>query len=892
MRKIIWLLLVSLGINNSSFAQSAARQSFSLNEGWLFAKSQASAKSEKVNLPHTWNAYDVADDVPGYYRGEGRYRRSLFAKTEWKSKKVYLHFEGANQEVKVLLNGREVGEHLGGYTGFLVPLNHLLYGAENQLEIIVNNRFNQDIPPLTADFTFFGGIYRNVSLLLLNDVHFEDLQFGSNGLFITPLYVSTQAASLQVKGQVYNASNQARKVQLTSTLIGPDGEKLAVKSVEAKLNPQQNNTLQLPLFQVDKPLLWSPENPARYQVKTEVKDMPSGKVVDQLDTYTAFRYFKFDAQEGFFLNGKPYKLIGASRHQDYAGLGNAVPEKLQVKDIELLKAMGGNFLRVAHYPQIQAVLDACDRIGLLAAVEIPIVNEITESEAFTQNCLQMQQEMILQNYNHPSIIIWAYMNEVLLKMRHQQDPERKQVYIDNIAKLARQLEVLTRKTDSTRYTLMSNHGDINGYVKAGLVAIPQLVGWNLYQGWYGGKFEDFGPALDRIHAQIPDKPLLVTEFGADVDPRIHAFPGIKFDKSAEYGIRYHQSYIEAIKRRPFVAAAAVWNLADFSSETREETMPGVNNKGLLTLDRKAKNTYYLYQAHLLTRPFLKIGDATWQKRGAIASADANSVSQSIVVLSNTDSVTMKVNGIELGKQQVQGQLTYWTPDFTKGLNHIDVFSTVNGKVISDRATIDFQVLPQQFNHVKEPIKLNLLLGSERQYYDQASKSLWLPSQPYKSGSWGSVGGTAFKMKTNARQSYASDKNIENSSNDPIYQSQLSGIKSYSMDLPDGNYAITMHFAELEINGGAKQLPYNLDSPTAVKSEAPAQRIFNLRLNGKPVLTNFNLARDYGVARAVQKEFNISISKGEGLSLEFEAIAGEPVLNALQIRSLNNATKTP
>ncbi|RYG00104.1 MAG: glycoside hydrolase family 2, partial [Chitinophagaceae bacterium] len=371
-----------------------------------------------------------------------------------------------------------------------------------------------------------------------------------------------------------------------------------------------------------------------------------------LITPVGLRYFSFDVNQGFILNGKPCKLIGASRHQDFAGLGDAVPKTLQVKDVELLKDMGGNFLRVAHYPQDQAILDACDRLGILASVEIPIVNEITESVAFTANCKAMQLEMIKQNYNHPSIIIWAYLNEVLLRMRHNDNPERKKQYLANIEKLAQELEDLTRKTDPTRYTLMSNHGDVNGYIKAGLIKIPMLVGWNLYQGWYGGKYEDFGPALDKIHQQIPDKPMLVTEFGADVDPRIHAFAPVRFDKSLEYGMLYHQTYIKDILKRPFVVGAAVWNLADFSSETREETMPFVNNKGLLTLDRKPKNTFYLYKANLQTRPFLKIGDGSWNLRSGIAKPNENLVMQLVQVIANTDTVEVFANGNSLGKKTV------------------------------------------------------------------------------------------------------------------------------------------------------------------------------------------------------------------------------------------------
>ncbi|RZL59739.1 MAG: glycoside hydrolase family 2 protein, partial [Pedobacter sp.] len=413
--------------------------------------------------------------------------------------------------------------------------------------------------------------------------------------------------------------------------------------------------------------------------------------------------------------------------------------------------MGGNFLRVAHYPQDQAVLDACDRLGILASVEIPIVNEITESEAFYNNSKAMQLEMIKQNYNHPSVIIWAYMNEVLLKMRYNKEPERKKIYLRSIENLAQQLEDLTRKTDPTRYTMMSNHGDVNGYTNAGLVKIPMIVGWNLYQGWYGGKSEDFGPNLDRIHAAMPDKPLIVTEYGADVDPRIHAENPVRFDKSLAYGMEYHQIYIKDILKRPFIAGAAAWNLSDFSSETRSETMPSVNNKGLLTLDRQPKNTYFLYKAYFSKQPYLKIGDGSWKLRGGITTK------QEVSVISNLDSIVLIVNGKKQDKKAVVDHVISWNIDFKSGKNELEAFGYKNGRVYKDKSAIEFVLQPQAF--LNRSNSFNILLGSQRQFIDDKNQ-IWLPSQAFTKGSWGAIGGQPFKIKNSSRQQYGSDKDIK------------------------------------------------------------------------------------------------------------------------------------
>jgi len=879
--KSISLLILGVFFTLTSFGQTTNRTVVNLNANWTFQK-ENNAGTSLVNIPHTWNAFDTMDDVPGYYRGIGVYKKKLVLKPEWKTKKLYLYFEGANQETEVYLNGKKIGSHIGGYTAFRVPLANLKFNGTDEVSVKVDNSYNENIAPLTADFTFFGGMYRSVSLEVKEPIHFVDNQYASKGVYVHANNVTKTNAEVIVNGNLINSSANA---ELTILSILTDATGKNINEVKFLTSAYANKVIafQLPKIQVSNPYLWSPENPYLYQATTQLLDK-AGKVLDEVKTPVGLRFFSFDVEKGFFLNGNPYKLIGASRHQDFAGLGNAVPVALQIKDVKLLKDMGGNFLRVAHYPQDQSVLNACDSLGILASVEIPIVNEITETETFYNNCKTMQLEMIKQNYNHPSIIIWAYMNEVLLKMKFGNEPERKLKYIANIEKLAQSLEDLTRKTDPTRYTMMSNHGDVNGYIKAGLVKIPMLVGWNLYQGWYGGKSEDFGPNLDKIHLQVPDKPLLVTEFGADVDPRIHAFTPIKFDKSLEYGMLYHQIYIKDILKRPFVVGAAVWNLADFGSETREETMPHVNNKGLLTLDRKPKNTFYLYKAYLNAKPFIKIGNGNWNLRGGVSASNVNI--QNLQVISNTDTVELFVNGKTLGKKNVIDKLSNWYVPFKSGKNDIKAVSLVKGNNIEDAAVINFSLKPEIFNNLTIPFKsINVLLGSQRQFVDEQNQEVWLPNQIYKEGSWGSIGGEAFKPKNTSRQSYGSDKNIIGTLNDPIYQTQLIGLNAYQLDVPRGKYEIILHFAELAGNG-ASSLPYNLDSLIAANKDVPEQRIFDVYLNDKEIIKNINLAANYGAANAVQKKFECIVADDKGIRILFKGIKGKPVLNALQIKRIN------
>lgn len=888
-------LLLGLCLHTTAQVKSVStvRKKININQQWIFAKdpsrsgiSNKNLKWHPVNLPHTWNANDVMDDEPGYYRGVGWYKKRLPIKKEWKGKQIFIYFEGANQETIVFLNGKKIGTHVGGYTGFRMPLSPLKFDGTDEIQVQVDNKFNENIPPLTADFTFFGGIYRNVSLEVLEAQHFSG-DYATQGIFVHANDVSTAKATVHINGQVNNHGNSHKKMLVVSTLTDANGKKIDETKSTVELRAGQSTTFEQPTLSVKNPNLWSPAHPYRYLATTKLINSSTGKIVDEVKTNVGIRFFSFDSNKGFFLNGSPYKLIGTSRHQDFQGMGNAVPSPLAIKDVELIKKMGGNFLRVAHYPQDQAVLDACDRLGILASVEIPIVNEITESELFTENCKQMQLEMIKQNYNHPSVIIWAYMNEVLLKGRHNNDAERKMKYLSHIEKLAQTLEDLTRTTDPTRYTMMANHGDVNGYLKAGLVKIPQLVGWNLYQGWYGGKIEDFGPTLDRIHQQVPDKPLLVTEYGADADPRIHAFSPIRFDKSAEYAVLYHQTYIKEIVKRPFVAGAMVWNLADFSSETRDESMPHVNNKGLLSLDRQPKNTYFLYQSNFVTWPFVKIGDGGWKLRGGVAPANDKVLPQHVQVFSNADSITLYFNGKNLGKQLVVDGVTNWNAPFANGKNELRAVGFFNGKKIEDVSLINFVIQPQNLATRALPFEaINILLGGQRQYIDFNKNEIWLPGKTYSSNSWGHIGGEPFKIKNSSRQSYGTDKNIRGTADDPIYQTQLVGLEGYQLDVPKGKYEITLHFAELMGNGIQSVLPYNLDSLVATGNEVPPQRIFNVYLNDKLVINRMNLAATYGVAMRVQKRFECTVADEKGIRLAFKAINGKAVLNALQVKKIN------
>ena len=876
LKPILSLLFASLMLS-SLYAQDSGRKIISLNDQWSFQKENGPI--EKVIIPHTWNAQDVLDDAPGYYRGLGIYKRKLKLDESSKGKEIYLVFNGVAQEAEVLVNGQSAARHIGSYTRFTVAISKFLNFKNDEIEVRANNRFNEDIPPLTADFTFFGGLYRNVSLLITNPVHFSQQEHGSSGVFVTTPKVSVAEATVQTQNFIENASSGTQKLRVKSMLFNANGVIVGNQETKLSIRPGEKQTIVQSIPAIQSPILWSPESPYLYRMVSQIIDTKTKSVIDQVTSPVGFRWFKFDADKGFFLNDKPVKLIGASRHQDYENSGNAVQDALQIKDVALLKAMGGNFLRVAHYPQDPLILEACDRLGILASVEIPVVNTITETAAFTQNCLSMQREMIKQNFNHPSIIIWAYMNEILLRPKFVNDKPRQQIYFDHVRQLAQKLDSLTRKEDPSRYTLLVNHGAWDIYNKVGLTKIPMIVGWNLYSGWYSGIPADFAKFLDRHHKELPNTPFLVTEYGADADPRIRSFSPIRFDKSIEYAIQFHQIYLNAMLSRPFVAGGMAWNLADFNSETREETMPHINNKGLLTIGRQPKDTYYLYQAYLANKPYLKITSAQWKDRTSVADSAGSVSTQPVQVGTNLKSAELFLNGKSLGVKDAIDHIISWPVPFVHGGNQLRV---VSGE-LSDQAEINLQLQPSRFSDAKTAFQdINVLLGSKRFYINEKQQELWIPDQPYKAGSWGWIGGEPYKG-TNNRISYGSDKNILGTDNDPVYQTQQVGISEFKFDVPDGEYALTLHFAEL-VGGESKEaLAYNLDNNH--KKEVEEKRIFDVAINGVPFLTQVNLAADFGYTTAVEKKTRITVINGKGIAIDFKSIQGKSVLNAIQLRKV-------
>lgn len=873
------------------FSGLTQRRIENINQGWLFTKDNLSITTPSdsikwawVNLPHTWNAEDVNDDVPGYYRAACWYKKALLIDESYKGKNIQLSFDGSNQVTEVYINGKKAGEHTGGYTAFNIKIDAFLNygdGAENIVLVKVDNSYNENIPPLSADFTFYGGIYRDVNLIVTDKVFFSNAD-AATGVFISTPVVTTEKASVQIKLQLKNEEFKERKLELINELKDASGN--IVKHIVTTINLQADSSISFSqvIENITKPHLWSTNDPYLYNLFTTLRDPETGNTIDAVVNSIGFKWFKFDPKRGFFLNGKPLKLIGASRHQDFNRLGNALSHSMHLNDVKMLKAMGGNFLRVAHYPQDQTILDACDRMGILVSVEIPVVNAITETEAFANNCKAMLKEMIRQNFNHTSIILWGYMNEVFLKPEFTNDPERQKVYFNSITKLAEQLDALARQEDSTRYTTIAHHGNYDLYKQYRLIDIPMVVGWNLYQGWYSDSLVDFGKFLDTYHHEFPNKPVMITEYGADVDPRIHSLTPERFDKSLEYALKFHQVYLKAIKDRPYVSAAMIWNLADFNSESREETMPHINNKGILTIERKPKDLYSFYQAHLLNTPYVKISN--WRDRSGLADKSGNTSTQLLTVFSNANSVKLLFNGLPMKIESRNERVHTWRLPFKDGTNILTAIIEAGGKQYTDVAEIHMNVIPLKGFTAADDFYLNVLLGAKRMYTDELTGDIWIPSKEYTKGSWGHIGGEAFQQPGNSRQSYASDRNIKNTDNDPVYQSQQTGIQKFKCDVPDGEYEVSLFFAELTTNEIKESLAYNLDQ--AVNKTKADHRQFNITVNEQMLFKNFDVSKRYGFLTAGSERFKIVVNGGKGIEIQFTPVVGKPVLNAIQIKKIH------
>lgn len=841
-------------------------QSKTINSGWQFSEDKTIW--ETVNIPHTWNKDDAFDDERGYRRGLGFYKKQIFVSSEDKEQIFYLKFNAVNQEATVFINGQKVTNHKGGYTAFNANITSFLnFDAYNLIEVEVDNSHNVNIPPLDADFTFYGGIYRDVELIKVPKQHFNLKDFASDGFYVNYYDVSNEKAGVKVEVLIDNFDKKT-ETHLDLKIFDAEGNLIREDHQGLKLKANETKTVEINYPDIKNPKLWSPDHPYLYKLLLTLSDK-NGMVLDQKQSDLGFRWASVDPEKGFYLNGKPIKLIGVNRHQDFKDYGNAVPIELQKQDIHLIKNMGANVIRFAHYPHARELYKFCDELGIIVWTEIPVINLVTDSESYFETSLNMQKEHIKQYYNFPSVVMFGYMNEIFIRLvfnRNLTDEEKAELKKSSL-KLATQLEDLTRTLAPNHITVMACHNS-DVYNETGIADIPMLLGWNLYFGWYDKQIEDLGKFLDEQHKRFPNRSLLLSEYGPGADVRIFTETPKKFDFSTNYQAKLHQSYYKQITDRPFVTGMTAWNFADFGSEFRGDAIPHVNQKGLVQYDRTPKGIYYWYKSVLDDeKPLIHI--ATDYLIGLTVFEDEMFPIQ---IYSNEDEVSVSLNDNDLGNFKVENGLVTIDMPFKNGNNTIKVST----QTISEKKTIKANRIEKlDFKNFK---RLGINIGSHFNFYDEAQNITFVPDQPYEEGWFGHKNGTAFGMTKDKNQGLP--HNIKNTNAEPLFQTLLEGCEEYKVDVPEGNYDVTLYFVEPQIK--PTENIYNLSENTSETDKK--QRIFDVYINDTLIEKQLNLAQTYPEKYGVTLKANVQTKKE--LNLKLNAIKGLPVISGILIEKID------
>ena len=556
------------------------REYRNINAGWNFTG--PGGGTEAVDVPHTWNGRDGQDGGNDYRRGMCLYEKHFSRPENLGTQQVYLEFCGVNASAKVTLNGQAVCSHDGGYSTFRAEITELLQ-EENHLKVEVDNGINDRVYPQKADFTFYGGIYRDVSLLIVNREHFQLDYFGGNGLKLTPV---VKNASADVEVEIFTDS----VCEITVTIY--DGAEQIVGTGKGKHS----------VIPLKNPHLWNGvKDPYLYRAEAAIwKD---GVKQDEVSSQFGVRSFSVDPETGFFLNGRSYPLHGVGKHQDWKELGNAITKANMDKDMELIREIGANTIRLTHYQHDQYFYDLCDRSGMIVWAEIPYISShMPEGRG---NTISQMKELIIQNYNHPSIVCWGISNEITISTRNHKD------MMDN----HRELNELCHKLDATRLTTLACYAMCLPFDSV-VHKVSDLVSYNLYLGWYvpGLWLNDL--FLSLFHRIWKKRCIGYSEYGAEGMPNLHSSKPRRGDHTEEYQAVYHEYMLKCFERYPFLWATHVWNMFDFAADARDQGgEPGMNHKGLVTFDRKIKkDSFYLYKAWWSEDPFVYICGRRYQNR--------------------------------------------------------------------------------------------------------------------------------------------------------------------------------------------------------------------------------------------------------------------------------------
>ncbi|NOU61770.1 beta-glucuronidase LacZ4 [Marinifilum caeruleilacunae] len=646
----------------------AQREKVNLNKSWKFTSGYEVRKNAftEVNIPHTWNTTDALGGNVDYYRGLGNYERSFLVKEEWKNKRLFLRFLGVNTIANVFVNGKHVGEHRGGYAAFAFEITDFVsYGEENEIWIRVNNAPQLDIMPLVGDFNMYGGIYRDVDLYITDSNCISLLDHGSEGVYLFQHEVSESLAKVQAVVKVLTDE----ETMIVLKVKDHEGGIVLVK----KAKNTDKGEVMIP-FEMKKPHLWNGrKDPYIYAVHVELQK--NGKIIDKVVQPMGLRYYHVDPDKGFFLNGEHVQLRGVCRHQDRPEIGNALHTCHHSEDVAIMEEIGANAYRMSHYPQDPYMFQLLDEKGFVVWCEIPFVGPggyrdkgFVDQESFKKNGKYQLTELIRQNMNHPSVLFWGLFNEL-------------KVQGDNPVTYIKELQQLAHSEDPTRITTAaSNQNDET------LNSITDLICWNKYFGWYGNNVSQIGKWADKQHAQMPDKPIGISEYGAGAslyhqqEKLIKTIAG-SYWHPENWQTYFHEEHWIEIDQRPFLWGTFIWSLFDFgAAHRREGEVRGKNDKGLVSFDRKErKDAFYFYKVNWNKQPMVYIAEKRVTER-----SNAN---QRIKVYSNQNKVTLFLNGEKVHGIKGDYGRFYFDVQLRPGKNKIVAKS---GAQLSDQLELIFK----------------------------------------------------------------------------------------------------------------------------------------------------------------------------------------------------------
>lgn len=645
--QVLWLFLAGL---NAAWGQG--RIDRIIDDHWKFTRENppgAEAPAyparhwESISLPHTWNARDGQDGGNDYYRGIGFYRKELRLDDTYRGKSIFLRFEGAATVASVYVNGSLAGTHRGNFGAFCFDVTSLVrFDGPNVIAVRLSNARDTTVAPLRGDFTIFGGIYRSVHLLVLENLSISPLDYASPGVYARQLRVSKDSAEISVTTILRNGGPDKEAV-VRCTILDAAGRVVREERSTQRVVRGSRQEVTLPLI-LRAPRLWNgAKDPYLYTLAVEILD--GGRVCDRLEQPLGLRFYHVDPDRGFFLNGRPYRLYGVNRHQDRENMGWAIGRKQHEEDYQLIRELGCNAVRLAHYQHAEQFYDLCDRGGTVVWAELALVDDIGRNPEFVSNCRDQLTELIKQNFNHPSIIFWSIFNELI------PDDDRPMY-----GRVVAELNAAAKGLDPSRLSAMASRSKYGGDEQ--INTLSDVLGYNVYRGWYEGKPEDFASFADTMHSRFPLRPLGITEYGAGAGVGQHEVPPQKPPTKGPWHPEEWQSYLhevtwKAMAEREYLWGTFVWNMFDFASDGRAEgERHGINDKGLVSYNRVVKkDAFFFYKANWNPEPMVYVASRRFSVRPAGLTE--------VRVYANTGAVELFVNGHSRGEQKLDGTVFVW-----------------------------------------------------------------------------------------------------------------------------------------------------------------------------------------------------------------------------------------